>query len=114
MHELSIAQSIIKIVESSLPNKNENKVNSVHLLIGKLSGIEIDALQFAYSVLKNNSILNCSVLKIDVKNGLAKCLTCNITFEMNKYGIPCPDCGGFAIEILKGKEMKVLKINIDD
>ena len=114
MHELSIAQSIIKIVESSLPNKNENKVNSVHLLIGKLSGIEIDALQFAYSVLKNNSFLYSSVLKIDETNGQAKCLTCNITFEMNRYGTPCPECGGYAFEILQGKEMKVLKINIDD
>jgi len=114
MHELSIAQSIIQIVENSLPNKNENKVNSVHLLIGKLSGIEIDALQFAYSVLKNNTFLNNSELKIEITNGQAKCLTCNTSFEMNKYGIPCPECGGYVIEILQGKEMKVLKINIDD
>ena len=52
MHELSIAQSIISIAENAAPKDHSTHITSVGLQIGELSGIEIESLKFALSVIK--------------------------------------------------------------
>jgi hydrogenase nickel incorporation protein HypA/HybF len=114
MHELSIAQSIIQIVEKSLPFGFSKKISLVHLSIGTLSGIELDALTFAFSVIKKGTLLSGSEMEIEIINGFARCKSCNTEFELNSYGNPCPDCGSYSLNIIRGKEMKVTNIIVDD
>jgi hydrogenase nickel incorporation protein HypA/HybF len=114
MHELSIAQSIISTVENSLPEGFSKKVTSVQLNIGKLSGIEIDALKFAFDIIKKESLLKSAELDIEAVKGVARCTDCNNQIEMNEFGIPCPSCGGFSFEIIQGKEMKVMSVEVED
>jgi len=52
MHELSIAHSILSIAENAVPENSKAFVTSVGLQIGELSGIEIESLEFAFSVIK--------------------------------------------------------------
>jgi hydrogenase nickel incorporation protein HypA/HybF len=114
MHELSIAQSIISTVENSLPEGFSKNVLSVHLSIGKLSGIEIEALTFAFDIIKKESLLKDAEIDIETINGIARCNDCNNQIEMNEFGIPCPSCGGFSFEIIQGKEMKVTSVEVED
>ena len=114
MHELSIAHSIIQIVESSLTLDFSKKISTVHLSIGTLSGIEIDALTFAFSVIKKDTLLTDSEMEIEIIKGFASCKSCNIDFELNSYGNPCPGCGSYSLNILRGKELKVTNIIVDD
>jgi hydrogenase nickel incorporation protein HypA/HybF len=114
MHELSIAQSIISTVEHSLPEGFSKNVLSVQLSIGKLSGIEIDALKFAFDIIKKESLLKVAELDIEAIKGIARCNDCSNQIEMNEFGIPCPSCGGFSFEIVQGKEMKVTSVEIED
>ncbi len=114
MHEVSLAQSIISTVENSLPKDFSKKIVSVHLNVGVLSGIERDALAFAFSIIKNESKLNKAEIIIETINGFVTCNECNNQFEMNEFGIPCPACGSFSLHITKGKEMKVTHIEVED
>jgi len=52
MHELSIAQSIVSIAESAILKDHHGRITSVGLQIRELSGIEIESLKFARSVIK--------------------------------------------------------------
>jgi hydrogenase nickel incorporation protein HypA/HybF len=114
MHELSIAKSVIQIIENSVESDFNKKITKVHLNIGKLSGIEIDALTFSFSIIKKNTILENAEMEINQINGMAKCRKCGINFELNSFGNPCPKCNDYAIDILQGKEMKVTQISIED
>jgi hydrogenase nickel incorporation protein HypA/HybF len=114
MHELSIAQSIVSTVENSFPEGFSKKVIAVHLSIGTLSGIEIDALTFSFDIIKKETFLKTAELDIDHIKGIAKCNDCNNQIEMNEFGIPCPSCGGFSFEIIQGKEMKVTSVEVED
>ena len=114
MHELSIAKSIIQIIENSVASDFNKKIVKVHLNIGKLSGIEIDALTFSFSLISKNTILQHAELAINNINGLAKCRKCGNSFEINSYGIPCPNCGDYDMDIMQGKEMKVMQITVED
>ena len=113
MHELSIAQSVITIVESSLPISFSGKITSVSIQVGRLSGIEIDALAFSFSILKEKSKLKNAELNIENVQALAECKNCHRIFEIRAYGDPCPDCLSYSNLIIKGREMKVLNVMID-
>ena len=50
MHELSIAMGIVRIAENEIAKVNAQKVEQIELEIGTLAGIEIDALDFVWSI----------------------------------------------------------------
>lgn len=114
MHELSVAQSIISIAEKAAPKDLKAHITGVGLQIGELSGIEIESLKFALSVIKKDTILEDADLHIEVVEGLAECPTCKTVFPMHYFGCSCPDCGNYFINVLKGREMKVLNITVDE
>ncbi len=114
MHELSIAHSILSIAENAAPKKDHTIVTGVGLQVGELSGIEIEPLQFAMSVIKENTILEKADLNIEVIEGEAECTQCKNIFPVHHFGTCCPQCGSYFINILKGREMKVLNIVVDE
>lgn len=114
MHELSIAQSVLSIAENAMPENNKATVTSVGLQIGELSSIEIDSLEFAFSVIKLNTILNNAELIIEVIKGEAECNECKTIFPACSFGSCCPHCQSYSKKIIKGREMRVLNIVIDE
>lgn len=114
MHELSIAQSIIQVVEKSLPSDFSDTVSTIHLSIGKLSGIELDALSFAFSIIRKDTHLHAAELHIEMVNGTAVCNKCLHEFECNEFGKACPACNSYFTRIIGGKEMKVQRISVDE
>lgn len=114
MHELSIAQSILSIAENAVPKDNKAPVTAIGLQIGELSGIEIESLKFAFSIIKSDTILNKSELAIEIIKGEAACTECKTVFPISTYGTCCPECKSYSMKIIKGREMKVLNIVVDE
>ena len=114
MHELSIAQSILTIAKKAVPQNCNASVSSVGLQIGELSSIEIESLEFAFSIIKANTILNNAELNIEIVKGEAECNECKTVFTSCTYASCCPNCHSFSKKIMKGREMKVLNIVVDE
>lgn len=114
MHELSIAQSILSIAENAVPENSNAVVTGVGLEIGELSGIEIESLEFAFSVIKADTVLQNAELSIQIIKGEAECSDCTTTFPVSSYGICCPQCKSYSMKIVKGREMRVLNIVVDE
>ena len=114
MHELSIAHSILSIAEKAVPKNDRAVVTGVNLQIGELSGVEIESLKFAFSVIKENTLLEKAELIIDIIEGEAVCQKCNTIFPLHSYGTCCPKCNSYSLKIIKGREMRVLNIVVDE
>lgn len=114
MHELSIAQSIVSIAENAAPRDRRAHITNVEVQIGELSGIEIESLKFALSVIKKDTLLKDAELDIEVVEGEAECPNCRTVFPMHYFGCSCPRCGNYFIKVLKGREMRVLNITVDE
>lgn len=110
MHELSIAQSIIKIIEKTVPKEELEKVYKIKIQIGLLSGIEIDALTFSFSIIKKNYAFSEAELEIEIVAGKGRCRSCNNVFAYSAFGDTCPACNSYDVEIFQGKEMRVVSI----
>ena len=50
MHELSLAQSVVEIVEAAARREGAARVASVRLELGELSHVEPESLAFAFEV----------------------------------------------------------------
>ena len=112
MHELSIATSILKTATQEVEKINGKKVEEIYLEIGKISGIEIPSLEFAWEQCMKDSVLENAKDHITEPDGFARCAECNHEFEISKIYDSCERCGSPFKEIITGQEMKIKKLII--
>ncbi len=113
MHEMSVAMSIVEISEQELQKANAKQVNKLVLEIGTLSGIVLDALEFAMEeAVKSTPLQNAKreVVMIDAK---ARCLECRNEYKVDDLFSICPKCNSFKTEIIAGKEMKIKSLVVE-
>ena len=113
MHELSIAQNIIEIVENYAIKANATIVTDVEVDVGTISGIIPDTLEFVWELAVKNTITEKAKLKINVITAKARCHDCKTEFDLEDVYSVCPSCNSNHIEIYQGKELLVRTIKIE-
>lgn len=107
MHELSIVLGIVDIAEKEFEKARANKIDSIELEIGKMSGVEPLALDFAWPEATRNTVLEQSEKKIEYIPGKAECLECHHQFSLENMYDECPECNSYFKNIIQGKELRV-------
>lgn len=113
MHELSVALSIIEIVEKEAKRENADKVVKLELDIGLLAGIEFDSLDFSLNMAKNGTIMENAEIVVNKIEAKAVCANCKETFIVKNHFEECPSCCEYQNEIIEGKDLKVKSLVID-
>ncbi|GAB4298619.1 MAG: hydrogenase maturation nickel metallochaperone HypA [Ignavibacteriaceae bacterium] len=114
MHELSIAQEILRIVNEYLPEPTPNSVKSVKVRVGRLSNILTDSLTFCYEALTDQTPLEGSKLEIIELPVKISCANCGSESEIEPPVFACPACGNNQIKIVTGTELRVDEIELFD
>ena len=114
MHELSVAQEILGIVNQYLPNASTGLVKSVKVKIGKLSNILPDSLTFCYEALTIQTPLEGSKLEIVEMPVKISCIDCKNISEIEPPVFACPACENNQIKIISGTELRVDEIELFD
>jgi len=112
MHELSIVLGIVDIAEKECKKASAKLVDSIDLQIGRLSGVEPDALSFAWPAGVKDTSLKDASLHIDWIDGKAKCLECGHTFPLDNLYLSCPKCDSYFKDIIEGKELRVKSLTV--
>ena len=110
MHELSIVMNIVDIAEEQVRKAKVSQVDEIELDIGALSGVEMAALQFAWTEGVRHTVLAKAKQKINPIPAKARCLDCTHVFGVEQLYQACPKCGEYLMEIIQGKELKVKKL----
>ena len=113
MHEFSIALNIIDIASKTAKNAGAEKINEVEIDVGMLSGVVIEALEFALESAVKNTLLEGAQIVINKIKASARCYKCHTEFEPADVALNCPVCNSADFEIIHGKELRVISINID-
>lgn len=114
MHELAIAESLLKIVEQEALPYGGARVTRVKLLIGKLSGVVPDALMFAFEVISEGGIAEGAFLEIEEVPLRLECHQCGEVFAVEHPFMTCPRCEGTDVEMVSGRELHITGMEIDD
>lgn len=112
MHELSIVMSIVDLANQEVQKAEASRVETIELEIGTLSGVEMEALDFAWQSSVTNTVLENAERIVHRPEGKAKCSQCGHTFATENYFDPCPKCGEFFNEIIRGKELRVKTLTL--
>ena len=113
MHELSIALGIVKIAEEESRKAQASKVTAIELEIGSMSGIELDALEFAWPVAVKDTILAEANREVDWIEAKARCIECQHEFDVENSYDSCPLCNSYFKDIYKGKELRVKSLEVE-
>ena len=113
MHELSIAISMIDQILEESDSRGGLDVEVVHLRLGAFSGVDKDALSFAYELACEGSALEGSRLEIETIPLVIYCAACEKDrTPPSVYQLSCPDCGSSGQKIVTGKEIEVASLEI--
>ncbi|HWA96959.1 MAG TPA: hydrogenase maturation nickel metallochaperone HypA [Pirellulales bacterium] len=113
MHELSIAMSIIDTCAEEARRHGADRVLAVHLRLGALSGVVVEALESAFELAREGSPLEASHLLIEQVRATVACPTCDRETEcMSAWERRCNVCGAAVETLLRGNELEVVAIEL--
>ena len=113
MHELSITQSILSIVLEKANVAHASKVSKINLVIGELSGIVDECVQFYFDFLSRDTIAAEATLSFRRSPTQLRCRNCATVFAPGNGDWACPGCREQKIEIISGRELYVESIEVE-
>jgi len=116
MHELQIAQNIVKITEDEVRKSGlTQSISAINLKIGKMHAIIHESLRFSFNVLKRERTqLEQAELIISEMPVKIRCRACHKTQLITEPIFICSDCSSTDIEIISGNELYVDSIEFKD
>lgn len=113
MHEMSLAEGVLQLVEDTARREKAERVRLVVLEIGRLSSVEPEALRFCFEAVTQDGIARGAALDIIDVPGLGWCMPCGVTVPMDELYGACPNCGSHQVQPTGGTEMRVKEIEIE-
>ena len=116
MHELSIAQALIEQIEDIAGREGAESVVSVTVQIGTLSGVEPDALEMAYPLASEKTVVEGATFHIEILQAEAVCRACGKASDAAFPFPACSHCASTDLDISAGRELllKSVELNVPD
>jgi hydrogenase nickel incorporation protein HypA/HybF len=113
MHELSIALAIVDAAVEECERRPGVRITQVHLKLGQLSGVVKSALLASYEMAAYSSCVAGSQLVIEEVAVTAFCPACQeVRPVVSPSQICCSDCGTPTPQIVAGRELEVVAMEI--
>ena len=112
MHEMSLAEGVLQLIEDTARRQEFSKVLAVWLEVGQLSGVEAEAMEFCFDAVTRGSIAQGARLEIVATPGAGWCMQCAATVALSEVFGACPQCGTHQVQVTSGSELKVREIEV--
>jgi hydrogenase nickel incorporation protein HypA/HybF len=99
MHEVSIAQALLEAISAETQKQNAKPV-SAKISCGAFSGVNNEALCFAFEALSKGTVCENMKLDIEQKPLQARCRNCADVFTFDVHQPSCPNCQTDDFELL--------------
>jgi hydrogenase nickel incorporation protein HypA/HybF len=114
MHEMSIVQALIDQVEAEVEKSGQSgHVVGLDLVIGRLSGVHVDSIRFAFEFLAPGTILEKAELRIDEPTAKIDCRACGSCQPITELQMRCPVCGSGDVLIDGGRDLLLQSIELE-
>ena len=112
MHEMGIADAMMKTVDRIARQENAAGVRSITVELGDLSGVVPRFLASCWEAVAAGTAYENTVLRLHPVPGMAMCLDCDKTFVAGVEDLRCPNCGGVKLKPLSGQDLTIAEIEI--
>jgi hydrogenase nickel incorporation protein HypA/HybF len=113
MHEMSLAQSILEILEEAARREHAGRVRSVWLELGALSAVDPEAMEFCFDAVTRGTVAEGARLNIEIIPGRALCLHCGESVPIARRDDACPLCGRYQMQVADGAQLRVRELEVE-
>lgn len=111
MHEVGIIESALEVIRREAHAHRATHVNRVVMRIGAISGVDAEALRFAFEACTPDSIAAGAALEIENVPARAHCRACDEDFTIESgFIFQCPRCRAFSGEVRSGRELELARL----
>jgi len=115
MHELPVTQAILDTALATAQQAGAARIVAIDVVIGELSGIVDDSVQFYFDILSQGTAAAGAALRFRREPASATCLDCGHSYNAKPPLAPlCPSCGGLRLQVTGGRQFLLESIEIDD
>ena len=112
MHELALMEELQRIALATAAAQGAQRIHTVMLRVGRLSGVDPDALAFAFEVVMAGGIGQGATLEMEVVPTQCRCGGCGQRFEPVDVIFACPICGELSADVLRGRELELMGLEL--
>jgi hydrogenase nickel incorporation protein HypA/HybF len=112
MHEISLCEAILRVIEEQAAQQHFTRVKTVWLEVGALAGVEVEALRFGFDVVMKDSIAKDAKLQVIAIAGQAWCMACMKHVAIRQRFDGCPECGGELLQVNRGEELRIKELEV--
>ncbi|MDY6836304.1 MAG: hydrogenase maturation nickel metallochaperone HypA [Chloroflexota bacterium] len=113
MHELCLTEGLLRVVLEHAESAQARCVSHINLVMGEMSGIVCDSVQFCFDLLSKDTIADGAKLSFRFEPMEVSCRMCGTIFPLNQSGWDCPSCHEWDAQIVSGHEFYVESIEVD-
>lgn len=115
MHELAVTQGILSVALDAASRAGAARIAAIDLVIGDLTSIVDDSVQFYFDFLARGSAAEGAALRFRRVPAEGRCLACGAQFTVGAQVVAtCPACGSDQLLVTGGREFYVESIEVDD
>lgn len=112
MHELSVCRALLDQVAAIAKQHGAQRVQSIHLCIGPLAGVEPDLLQTSFPFASAGSIAEGASLKIEKTPLRVHCDRCSAETVAIPARLTCAACGNGRTRLVSGDELLLASVEL--
>lgn len=112
MHELAVTMNVLEIALRHA--EGAERVSAVHLVIGQLSSMIDDSVQFYWDIITQGTKAHGSRLVFKRIPAVLECAACRAQYPIaSRLDFTCPACGGITVRVIAGEEFYVESIEVE-
>jgi hydrogenase nickel incorporation protein HypA/HybF len=111
MHELAIAESIVRIAAD---HAGDRRVAKVELRVGALRQVVPSALRFSFDLVADGTPVEGAELELEEVPARGRCETCGAESPIEGFPLHCARCGRLDLEMIAGEELRVESLELEE
>ncbi len=112
MHEQSIVSYLLSAALEDAQKDNAERIISIKLVVGELTGVEKDAVDFYFGFMSKGTIAEGASIEYEFTKPQLRCRECDIIFPRKDLFFNCPQCSKKAVEMVGGRELYIESMEI--
>ena len=112
MHELSLAQAMVEQLEDYARREGAQKIVTINLVIGAMSGVERDPFEFVFPLVAEGTVLEKATLHFEEVPVKVKCRECGKESLPPFPIILCSSCSSRNVEVIDGEDFSIQSMEI--
>ncbi len=113
MHEYSVTESLLALVMEKAGEAKAARITRVNLVLGEMSGIVGECVQFYFDFLSKDTIASGAELAFETVPTRLRCQKCDNVYTPQNGSWVCPACNEIGLEIVSGRECYLESIEVE-